>query len=611
MGSVLTSTSAAGSLKTELRRSTVLIGFTSHRSYSCFFFFFCKIYGGECSLIDCGSRMSSARPVDDDSDEVYPCKFCPRVLLTHGALTIHQYSCKGMKREIGSILSDLAEIYSSQKRPRVEVEASDSSEPPMFASTADPSTSTPSSIAAHPIFTSPSNSCDNSATSMSPTSPAPMSIVPTSTSTTPAAVSISISIPTAASTSTSILTSNLASHTHSNSAIQPFSAVLRPEHVEDDEVFEDNTPPVQTGESSPRYKLRSRAVPSVPRRPRDMLPQAPSAPSAPVRTPPSRESESESPGSALRPNADSGHGSVDSSSNACTVPNVFKLLRQYCSPTFPTHDPDEKAHLLSLLRDHDHAVNPTMPVTGAPPSYHPYPNWSSYRLGSWYWSSSGLSSSSFEELLDILLDSRFNLTDLQNVNWKRINKKLAAGESPTISQSPEDDELADTWQESPITISVPLHKKTADPRTFCEYPAASLWHRKILSALRTKLKDPVGFANFHMEPYQLLWQGILGRTIRVHGEAFTSPAFIKAHEELQRSPREPQCQLQRVVVALMFASDATLLTDFGHEKLWPLYLAFGNESKYRRSQTSCRAFQHIAYFQSVCTYVPEQLPYVY
>lgn len=37
------------------------------------------------------------------------------------------------------------------------------------------------------------------------------------------------------------------------------------------------------------------------------------------------------------------------------------------------------------------------------------------------------------------------------------------------------------------TISVPLHKKTADPCTFCKYPAALLWHRKILCVQSSKI----------------------------------------------------------------------------------------------------------------------------
>jgi hypothetical protein len=78
-----------------------------------------------------------------------------------------------------------------------------------------------------------------------------------------------------------------------------------------------------------------------------------------------------------------------------------------------------------------------------------------------------------------------------------------------------------------------------------------------------------------------------------------SPAFIEAHRELQELPGEAGCELPHVVAALMFWSDATQLTTFGNAKLWPVYMYFGNESKYRRCRPSCNLGNHVAYFQKV------------
>ncbi len=274
-------------------------------------------------------------------------------------------------------------------------------------------------------------------------------------------------------------------------------------------------------------------------------------------------------------------------------------MREYTTQAFPTHDPDEKTHLTSILDEKPPAQDGNsggLPATT--PSYYPYPNWSSFRLGTWFWNNSTMSQSSFQELLEILVDPEFDCADLGGVNWKVINEKLVLGESQPPSNIVADDSL-DNWQESQITISVPIYTRANIPGSF-EYEAATLCHRSILSAIRTKITDPEGFANFHLEPYRVLWQpGRAPRTVRVHGEVYTSDAFIDAHEELQRSPPEPDCELQRVIVALVFASDATHISDYGYEKLWPLYLAFGNESKYRRSEESCRAFEHIAYFEKV------------
>jgi len=105
---------------------------------------------------------------------------------------------------------------------------------------------------------------------------------------------------------------------------------------------------------------------------------------------------------------------------------------------------------------------------------------------------------------------------------------------------------------------------------------------------------------FHFEPHELLWQRNKDTDpVRVQGELYTSPAFIDAHRKLQDSPREPGCDLPRVVIALMFWSDATQLTSFGNAKLWPLYMYFGNDSKYGRCKPSCHLCEHVAYFQTV------------
>jgi hypothetical protein len=49
----------------------------------------------------------------------------------------------------------------------------------------------------------------------------------------------------------------------------------------------------------------------------------------------------------------------------------------------------------------------------------------------------------------------------------------------------------------------------------------------------------------------------------------------------------------------MLTSDETHLTSFGDAQAWPAYLHFGNEPKERRSRTSLKLFEEIAYFQKV------------
>ncbi|KIJ10336.1 hypothetical protein PAXINDRAFT_36293, partial [Paxillus involutus ATCC 200175] len=105
---------------------------------------------------------------------------------------------------------------------------------------------------------------------------------------------------------------------------------------------------------------------------------------------------------------------------------------------------------------------------------------------------------------------------------------------------------------------------------------------------------------FHYEPYRLLWNPAhKSRETAVYGELYTSKAFLEAHRQLQDQPPESECDLPRRIVALMFWSDATQLTSFGEAKLWPLYLYFGNDTKYERSQPSSNLCAHVAYFQTL------------
>jgi len=57
--------------------------------------------------------------------------------------------------------------------------------------------------------------------------------------------------------------------------------------------------------------------------------------------------------------------------------------------------------------------------------------------------------------------------------------------------------------------------------------------------------------------------------------------FWEEHKKVQRAPTDDlACKQEKVIAMLMFWSDATHLVTFGTAKLWPIYLHFGNLSKY-------------------------------
>ena len=133
-----------------------------------------------------------------------------------------------------------------------------------------------------------------------------------------------------------------------------------------------------------------------------------------------------------------------------------------------------------------------------------------------------------------------------------------------------------------------------------DYTVQGFYHHSLVSIVREKISNPAHAAFFHYEPYELWWHPPhRNDNVKVYGELFNSTAFLEEHQRLQDSPPEPGCDLPRVVAALMFWSDSTQLTQFGNAKLWPLYLFFGNESKYRRCQPASNMCSHAVYFQVV------------
>lgn len=276
--------------------------------------------------------------------------------------------------------------------------------------------------------------------------------------------------------------------------------------------------------------------------------------------------------------------------------NIFGLSRKYLAATLPIHDPEE----LVTLEDLFNHSGPTEEFMGSD-LYHPYPNRNSFLLGDWYWNGGvQKSQQSFAELLKIIGDPTFNPSDVQHTKWSSINAALGCSEKDSAGEWLD---VTSGWMKTPIQISVPFHRRTKKPGAQ-PYVGGDLYHRSIMDAVRERIMDPHLAQHFHLQPYELLWSmGHIGDQsnpeVRVYGELYTSPAFIDAHRELHEAPGEPGCDLPRVVVALMFWSDATHLTSFGNAKIWPLYMFFGNESKYRRCQPSNNLCCHIAYFQDV------------
>lgn len=287
-----------------------------------------------------------------------------------------------------------------------------------------------------------------------------------------------------------------------------------------------------------------------------------------------------------------------------TPPNIFGLVRQYFSSEPPSHDPEEYVTIADLslipgsLQVNEESCAPAS--SSGDSRYYPYPNQSSFQLGDWYWNQGvQKSQGDYKKLVEILGGSNFNAADVSSTRWKKINFQLGANEYDGGDGEEWEDEDAG-WKRTPVSIEVPFPRTTEIPGTRL-YRTADLYHRSLVAVLREKLANARDDKLFHYEPYQLRWTPPhLDAEVSIYGDLYTSPTFHEAHSKLQESPREPGCDLPRVVAGLMFWSDATQLTSFGNAKLWPTYMYFGNESKYRRCKPSCNLSNHVAYFETVC-----------
>lgn len=280
-----------------------------------------------------------------------------------------------------------------------------------------------------------------------------------------------------------------------------------------------------------------------------------------------------------------------------TRQNLFGIARKFILPhdVMLTHDPDQFA----TSRDDASTADQSADKKLRAPSFGPFSSRTSFVLAEWYWQSTRKSLLDFRNLISILKDPQFSLPDAINANWEAAFKALGANK----------DDLPDDlgtwisdegWKAETISIDIPFHNRMKEPG-IKTYPVGTFRHRSIVSVIKEKVTSSNSSRHFHYYPYEASWKRTSDSPeVKLYGELYASSAFREAHETLQRQPRTRRDEgLERVVVALMFWSDATQLTAFGGASLWPCYLFFGNESKYLRGEPSKDLGHHIAYFLKV------------
>ena len=217
-----------------------------------------------------------------------------------------------------------------------------------------------------------------------------------------------------------------------------------------------------------------------------------------------------------------------------------------------------------------------------------------------YTGSNAKSAGELNRLWSFIKDPRFDPLVVDSFSHER-EKKLVEKYLHTTSNP---FNVNHGWKISSVLIKVP-HKRSQwslgeDDPSVPRLQIGGVHHRDINDIIIAALQDEVA-SSFHITPFQEYWQPDPDSDpIRVFGEVYTSPEHLDAYLKVNSLSREPGDDLERVVIPLMLWSDATHLTNFGDASLWPIYLFFGNQSKYTRGKPSTNSCHHIAYIPSVC-----------
>jgi hypothetical protein len=278
-----------------------------------------------------------------------------------------------------------------------------------------------------------------------------------------------------------------------------------------------------------------------------------------------------------------------------TVANAFGLWRSYLHR--PTYDPDTLISVEDLSNqylpsnsdseDSEDGAE-TLPVSTSS-------NISETLLMNWQ--NNGNITKSEGELnslvRDVLQHPDFNVEDLENFDAGRANKRVdedAKAAFPFLAG----------FKETSVDIEVPSGSTDVPSRKFS---VPGLFYRPLVSIIKGAFADPLS-RHFHFAPFTLYHKiKSSAQQIRVFSELYNSDVFIKEHDNLQRRgklpPDDPRCKREKIIAALMFWSDSTHLANFGPAKLWPIYMLFGNLSKYIRIKTDIGAEHHVVYIPSV------------
>ena len=279
-----------------------------------------------------------------------------------------------------------------------------------------------------------------------------------------------------------------------------------------------------------------------------------------------------------------------------TSVNQFGIGREYRHR--PTYDPDAfvSADQLSNFRpDSNPEPSDTEASSSPKPPPWPWQNMSIWRLMTWMMTGGNqLSQAKVTGLVkEVLSAEDFSIQDL---NGFSAHTEMAHFDSSEASLDDNDIFRRDGCRETAAEILVPTRGKNPSGNGQ-PFTVPGFQYRPLTAVIRAAFSEAAS-KWFHLTPFKRFWTSpVTGQEQRLYDELYTSDAWIKAHDDLQKQRKSDE--FERVIAGLMFWSDSTHLAQFGNASAWPIYLFFGNQSKYMHACPTSGACHPVAFIPTV------------
>ncbi|KAG1811520.1 uncharacterized protein BJ212DRAFT_1483770 [Suillus subaureus] len=262
--------------------------------------------------------------------------------------------------------------------------------------------------------------------------------------------------------------------------------------------------------------------------------------------------------------------------------NLFGIGREYHHRL--THNPDAFVSADQLSNFHPDS-NPEPSNTRVVSSPKPPP-----------WPCNQLSEAKVTQLVkEVLSVEDFSVQDLNG-----FNAHTEMGHFDLSEASLDDNDIfqRDSWKETAAEILV-LTRERNPSGNGQPFTVPGFQYCPLTAMIRAAFSEAAS-KWFHFTPFKRFWMSpVTGQEQHLYDELYTSDAWIKAHDDLQKEKRSDSCTLERVIAGLMFWLDSTHLAQFGNASAWPVYLFFRNQSKYMRTCPTSGACHPVAFIPTL------------